>query len=315
MGERILVVDDEEGNRELLEAIFLAEGYTVSLAEDGPSALLKVSAERPDLILLDLLMPGMAGLEVCRRLKADPATVSVPIIVVTAVGQVTAKETLLTSGADDFVTKPIQSEDLRVRVRAMLQVRSIRQDLDRTLCYLRALEGERDDKHQAVRAPRTPETPPTAVEPTAATVLLVDDDPLSREFYGAVLTDHGFVVITAASGEEALALASAPVVEAVLLDIVIPATSGLEILETLHARRPELGVIMLTSHPTSQHAINALKLGALDFLVKGLDPDLVVLAVHRAIRHRGEAVRRRVESERLQTRVRELEAQVAARKA
>jgi two-component system cell cycle response regulator len=312
MSERILVVDDEQINRELLDAILTDAGYTVLLAEDGPAALKIVAAERPDLILLDLLMPGIDGLEVCRRLKAGPAGEWAPIIVVTAVGQVTAKERLLSSGADDFITKPIQPDDLRMRVRAMLKVRGIRQDLDRTLAYLQELEAIGDNQRDGGAGPPSAERHAENGDTGSANlVLLVDDEPLSRELYSELLTEHGFLVEAASSGRDGLTRATERPVDAVLLDIVMPEMSGLAVLEHLQAQQPDLPVIVLTSHPTSQNAIAALKLGAFDFLVKGHDQDLVVLAVHRALRHRREARRRRLEGERTQSRIRALEARLS----
>lgn len=143
MAERILVVDDEGTNRDLLEAILSRDGYQVELFADAASALAQALEAPPDLILLDLLMPGMDGLEACERLKRNPATSGIPVIVVTAVGQMATKELALTSGADDFVVKPVQPDDLRTRVAAMLRMRRVRTDLDRTLAYLHELEAAR----------------------------------------------------------------------------------------------------------------------------------------------------------------------------
>jgi DNA-binding response OmpR family regulator len=310
MPERILVVDDEVANREFQEAILIDAGYEVVLASDGASALAEIQAHPPDLILLDLLMPGMHGLEVCQRLKQETATSRIPVIVVTAVGQITAKEAALTSGADDFVTKPFQPADLRVRVQAMLKVRQIRQELDRTLAYLHELESERRaQRRQALAQAGAGPRPERSDGPTRIPVLLVDDEALTREFYGDLLTEHGFSVLAASSGNEALSLFASKPVEAVVLDIVMPEVSGLEVLEMLHWQDPDLPVIMLTGHATSQNAMAALKLGAFDFIVKGLDPTLVVMAIHRAVRHHRKAVEQREESVRLQARIRELEAE------
>jgi DNA-binding response OmpR family regulator len=143
MVETILVVDDEADSRDLLKAILSGAGYRVEQAESGAAALARATASPPDLILLDLILPGMSGFEVCQRLKAHPITGAVPIIVVTARAQVRDKEAALTSGADDFVTKPIWPDDLRARVSAMLKVRPIRQELARTLAYLHELEASR----------------------------------------------------------------------------------------------------------------------------------------------------------------------------
>ena len=309
MPERVLVVDDEAVNRELIEAILIDAGYEVVLASDGPSALAEVQAHPPDLILLDLLMPGMHGLEVCQRLKQETATARIPVIVVTAVGQITAKEAALTNGADDFVTKPFQPADLRARVQAMLKVRQIRQELDRTLAYLHELETERRaQRRQALMQAGAGPLPERSDGPARISVLLVDDEVLTREFYGDLLTEHGFCVRVASSGSEALSSIASKPVEAVVLDIVMPEVSGLEVLEMLRWQDPDLPVIMLTGHATSQNAMAALKLGAFDFIVKGLDPTLVIMAIHRAVRHRLNALEHREESVRLRARIQELEA-------
>jgi DNA-binding response OmpR family regulator len=301
MTQRILVVDDEENNRELLEAILTPEGYDVKLAADGPSALADAAATPPDLILLDLLMPTMSGYETAQHLKELTTTATVPVIVVTALGLIGDKEAALTCGADDYVVKPIQAEDLRARVRAMLRVRHIHHELDRTLAYLHELQATRSAVPPTPVAPGTPAAPPPPV--TAATpipILLVDDDEISHAFYGSLLADRGFQVLGAATGEEALELVRRQPIEAALLDIVLPGMSGLELLERLHAQDPDLPAIMLTAHATSQHAIAALKLGALDFIVKGAEAELVVLAVHRAVRQRHEQWALKAEIRRLQ---------------
>ena len=310
MPERILVVDDEAVNRELIEGILSGAGYEVVMASNGSSALAEVHAHPPDLILLDLLMPGMHGLEVCQRLKQETATARIPVIVVTAVGQITAKEAALTNGADDFVTKPFQPADLRARVHAMLKVRQIRQELDRTLAYLHELETERRaQRRQALVQAGVGSLPERSDGPTRIPILLVDDEVLTREFYGDLLTEHGFSVFAASSGSEAVSIIASKPVETVVLDIVMPEVSGLEVLEMLRWQDPDLPVIMLTGHATSQNAMAALKLGAFDFIVKGLDPALVVMAIHRAVRHRRKVLETREESVRLHTRVEELEAE------
>jgi two-component system cell cycle response regulator len=309
MAERVLVVDDEAGNRELLEAILTEDGYLVEQAENGTQALAQATAAPPDLMLLDLMMPGMNGFEVCQRLKHDPATASVPVIVVTALGQIRSKEAALTSGADDFLTKPVGIEDLLARVRAMLKVRRIRQDLDRTLAYLHELDAARHAQRRESLASVVTGSPlPPQPAPTAPPILLVDDELLTRDFYSDFLSEHGFQVVVARDGVEGLDLARQHPLETVILDIMMPEMSGLEVLERLHAQDPDLPVIMLTAFPSSQNAIAALKLGAFDFIVKGLGHELILLAVHRAVRHRREILARREEVAQLRSRIAELEA-------
>jgi DNA-binding response OmpR family regulator len=312
MPERLLVVDDEAVNRELLDAILTDEGYEVIPASDGPSALAEVGKCPPDLILLDLLMPGMTGLEVCQRLKQGPATAGIPVIVVTAIGQTAMKEALLTSGADDFVTKPFQPDDLRARVYAMLKVRQIRQELDRTLAYLHELElARRGHRIGDARQASLAIGPDRTAGPTRIPILLVDDDVMIREFYSDLLTEHGFHVFATSTGSEGLALAASQRVETMILDIVMPEMSGLEVLAMLRSQDPDLPVIMLTGHATSQNAIAALKLGAFDFIVKGQDPALILMTVHRAVRHRRSMLQQRTEVARLQAQVTGLKTGIA----
>ena len=121
--KRVLVVDDEQGNRKVFQAMLNAEGLAVTLAEDGMKGLEAAAAEPPDLVLLDVMMPGMTGFEVARRLKAAPATRHVPIIVVTALDDRESRLEGLKAGAEDFLTKPVDRVELSARVRNLLRLK------------------------------------------------------------------------------------------------------------------------------------------------------------------------------------------------
>lgn len=135
----------------------------------------------------------------------------------------------------------------------------------------------------------------------------MDDEALTRDFYGDLLSEHDFQVFAASSGPEGLAIVKEHPVEVAILDIVMLGMSGLEVLEHLHRSDPDLPVLMLTSHATSQNAVAALKLGAFDFIIKGLDHNLVVLALHRAVRHRRNALQQAEKLEHLRARIAEME--------
>jgi len=120
MTARILVVDDVEANVRLLEAKLTLEYYEVMTAGDGAKALQVASDERPDIILLDVMMPGMDGFETCRRLKADPVTRHIPVVLVTALDGREDKIKGLGVGADDFVTKPISVTSFLETVRRFI---------------------------------------------------------------------------------------------------------------------------------------------------------------------------------------------------
>jgi adenylate cyclase len=119
----ILVVDDTPQNIKVLDAILSPRGYTVVSAASGAEALQKVQSDVPDLILLDILMPGMSGYEVAQRLRADPTTRLLPIVMVTALGAQEEKVKAIESGADDFLTKPVNQLELLARVKSLLRIK------------------------------------------------------------------------------------------------------------------------------------------------------------------------------------------------
>ncbi len=120
---KILIVDDNEQNVELLQAYMEEiEGTEISTATDGVQALHTVSEARPDLILLDVMMPNMSGFEVCKQLKDDPTTRDIPIIMVTALNESSDYERGMESGADDFLTRPFDRVEFMARVRSLLRM-------------------------------------------------------------------------------------------------------------------------------------------------------------------------------------------------
>jgi len=121
MSSRVLIVEDEPDIRELVVHHLKREGYQVSVAASGEEALRQVQAFPPDLVLLDLMMPAMNGLEVCRRLRQDPVTASLPIVMLTAKGDEVDRVLGLELGADDYVVKPFSPKELLARVRAVLR--------------------------------------------------------------------------------------------------------------------------------------------------------------------------------------------------
>lgn len=116
----VLVADDDRDIRELVVFKLDQAGHQVMVAEDGPAALKAVSDQRPDLIVLDVMMPGMSGFDVCRELRARPDTADIPIILLTAKAQESDVQTGFTAGADDYVIKPFSPKELASRVQAVL---------------------------------------------------------------------------------------------------------------------------------------------------------------------------------------------------
>ncbi|MEZ6193062.1 MAG: response regulator [Phycisphaerales bacterium] len=140
----ILVVDDNQQNVELIQAYLEDLPCKVVTAFDGLQAIKYVEdpdQPTPDLILLDVMMPRMSGFEVCKKLKNDNATRTIPIMMVTALNELGDIERGVESGTDDFVTKPVNKLELITRVKSLLRVRHLKRELDRTEAYIRDIES------------------------------------------------------------------------------------------------------------------------------------------------------------------------------
>jgi two-component system cell cycle response regulator len=144
---KVLIVDDNMQNLELLEA-YLEElpGVVTIRASNGMEALQLVAAQQPDLILLDIMMPKMSGYEVCKKIKSDPATQSIPVIMVTALQDLSDVERGVEVGTNDFLTKPVNRIDLLERVKSLLRLRHAATTTAQSADYLDGIEEGRD-KH------------------------------------------------------------------------------------------------------------------------------------------------------------------------
>jgi len=136
----ILVVDDNQQNLELILAYLEdLECQTIS-ATDGYTALEMVKKHLPDIVLLDVMMPKISGFEVCKKIKGDPQTTDIPVIMVTALNELGDIERAIQSGTDDFLSKPVNKWELITRVRTMLKIKHLTDKLERTLAYLSEVE-------------------------------------------------------------------------------------------------------------------------------------------------------------------------------
>ena len=142
----ILIADDHESSRVGLEGLLSLEGYNVVTASDGENALAEFKRIQPDLLLLDVNMPRLSGMEVCRRLKNNPETFLVPIVLITALTAIEDRVAGIEAGADDFLTKPVEREQLLARVRSLLRQKAYTDELERAESVLfalaRSIEGK-----------------------------------------------------------------------------------------------------------------------------------------------------------------------------
>ncbi len=156
---KVLIVDDEPFNVMLLEAYLHDEGYVLLTASNGVDALRVVADTHPDLVLLDVMMPDMNGLEVCSRLKGDDVTRFIPVVIVTSLDQKSGKISAIKAGADDFITKPVDKTELLARARSLLKIKSLHDQLEKKYQEVLELQSLKDNlMHMLVHDIRNPLT-------------------------------------------------------------------------------------------------------------------------------------------------------------
>ncbi|WP_420478299.1 PleD family two-component system response regulator [Brevundimonas sp. FT23028] len=259
MTARILVVDDVEPNVRLLEAKLTLEYYEVMTAMDGQTAIDIASAERPDIILLDVMMPGMDGFETCRRLKADPVTRHIPVILVTALDGREDKIRGLEAGADDFLTKPIDDVILFARVKSLVRLKAVMDELR---------EREESGRRFGVDTDGA-----GRLRGSGGRVLVVDDSALQAgKIIDQLSDDHR--PVHEPDPAAALIAARGPV-DLMIVNVSASAFDGLRFVaqarSTEASRRvPILAVVDPADRP---RLIKALELGVNDILPKPVDPE------------------------------------------
>lgn len=139
---KILIADDNEANVELLEAYLTGVDCDIEVAVDGQDTLDKVRSFKPDLVLLDVMMPKLSGFEVCKQIKEDPELKRIMILMVTALNELGDIERAVTAGTDDFLSKPVQQVELLKRVENMLKLKDVTDELERLRCYIKEMESD-----------------------------------------------------------------------------------------------------------------------------------------------------------------------------
>ena len=272
MSARILVVDDIEPNVRLLEAKLSAEYYDVITASDGPSGIAAAISEKPDIVLLDVMMPGMDGFEVCRRLKADAATRHIPVVLVTALDGRRDRLNGLEAGADDFLTKPIDDVALFARVRSLTRLKIVIDELRQ-----REASGRRMGVIEGVAG---------RLGGGGGRVVIADDSPhQAQRIFEELSREHRPVV--EAEPERALVAARARA-DLLIVNLAAKGFDGLRLVAQTRSDETTRHLPILTIYEPSERmrAVKGLELGANDLLSRPIDPEEMAARVRTLIRHK-----------------------------
>ena len=272
MSARILVVDDLDTNVRLLEAKLTLEYYDVLTCGDGMSALAIAAEDQPDLILLDVMMPGMDGFETCRRLKADASTRHIPVVLVTALDGRDDRLKGLEAGADDFVTKPLDDVILFARVKSLTRLKQVMDELR---------EREESGRRLGVQGEGS-----SRLRGAGGRVLIVDDDLRQAERMAAELSPEHRPTIE--SDPEAALLAAAGPIDLIIVNVAAHGFDGLRVIAKAQSgaagrRAPILAVIDPGDRP---RMVKALELGAHDILPRPVDPQELAARARTQIRRK-----------------------------
>ena len=276
MTARILVVDDTPANLRLLEAKLTAEYFEVVTATDGPSALDLAASNAPDLILLDIMMPGLDGFEVAKRLKTDPATQHIPIVMVTALTDSADRVRGLEAGADDFISKPVNDVQLFARVRSLTR--------------LKVMMDELRIRHMATGRFQMAGKDPYGDEDEAVVgkILLVDSADQTAEVMCGYLQEAGHEVKLAVNSAEALEHGRSSAFDLVIVALRLQGEDGLRLCSQLrsHEETRHVPILMILDEVDLKQLAKGLDIGVTDYLVRPFDRNELRARTRTQIRRR-----------------------------
>jgi two-component system cell cycle response regulator len=275
MSARVLVVDDILINVKLLEAKLSAEYFDVVTALNGLDALAICERGEADIVLLDVMMPGMNGFEVCRRLKSGATTAHIPVVMVTALDQPSDRLKGLDAGADDFLTKPLDDTALFARVRSLVRLKSVTDELRN-----RALASRR----LGIADPLAAAASETGLN---GRLLLIEDRPAAQERLSSALSAFHSVEVEG-DPHQALVKAAEGDYEAVLVSLDLQAYDGLRLCSQLRSleRTRDVPVLMLGEAEDRARILRGLEIGAHDFLVRPVDRNELLARVRTQVRRK-----------------------------
>ena len=274
---RILIVDDDPKNVKLIAGYLYKENYELMTAYSGEEAIDLARNKKPELILLDIMMPGKDGFTVTKELKADKETASIPIIMVTALSSTQDKVKGLEAGAEEFLSKPVNREEIRTRIASVLKLKQYRTQLDirkKTEC---SLQIEKVHNKKELRQKDLPK------------VLIVDDDPNEQKLLLNYLKDENFHILTESNGKEGLKTALQEKVDLIILDVLLPKMDGFMVCRRIKQSKEtrDIQVVLITCLDDMESRIKGVEIGADDFLVKPLESRELVARSRTLIKKKG----------------------------
>lgn len=274
MTARVLVVDDIGANRQLLEAKLLAEYYEVAQAASGAEALDAARAWQPDIVLLDVMMPVMDGYEVCARLKADPATAHLPVVMVTALVDAVERVRGLEAGADDFLSKPVHDATLFARLRALLRIKQVQDAWRLRAETARALGFE---------PPQEPE-----MGCAGARAVVLSDDPAEARWVAAILAVEGITTRCDSPADGIVDSIAEGVFDLAVLCLSAAGLDTLRLASKLRAagNTRELPVLLAADPQQRDLMLRGFDLGANDHVLRPIDANELRARARNQIRRK-----------------------------
>src|SRR5688572_8599410 len=273
MTARILVVDDIAANVKLLDARLSAEYFDVLTAMNGRDALAICERGECDVVLLDVMMPGLDGFEVCRQLKTNPATHHIPVVMVTALDRASDRVRGLDAGADDFLTKPVSDVALVARVRSLARLKLMTDELRMRAVTSKEI-GIQNPEHEAV-----------SDRGRQGRILLIDDRSASYERMAAMLNDEHAVEIDS-DPNDALFRAAEGDYDLVIVSLSLKNFDGLRLCSQLRSldRTRNVPILAISESETNARLVRGLEVGVNDYLLRPIDKNEVLAPVRTQIR-------------------------------
>ena len=261
MTARVLVVDDLLPNVKLLEAKLTNEYFEVITATDGPAAIELVKSQSPDIVLLDVMMPGMDGFEVCQAIKGDPKSMHIPVVMVTALSDVADRVRGLEAGADDFLTKPVDDTALFARVRSLVRLKMLMDEW--------RLREQTSEQFGVL----SEETPIMLEDATRARVLIVEDNEINARRLRSVLEGDSHAITLEPSIEAAFDLAKTAEYELVVVNLRLKDQDALRFCSQLRSEEKTryTPVLLVAEEGDTERLAKAMDLGTNDYLIRPID--------------------------------------------